>query len=107
MAQRDSKGFQKGVPGVPFRDFLGTKATLHPTAYLVSFKYILGVLSWPLFENFPQKMFVGKRFWGLTFCECYAKLCQHDTGARPQTVFSKASERHLGGKMPEEARRRI
>ena len=59
--QSDPKGFQNGALGGHLGDFFCKKPTLHPTAYLLCFRHILGVLGSPVLQKFLLEMCVGSR----------------------------------------------
>ena len=61
VSQSDPKGLPNGAPGARFDYFFCKKPTLHPTAYLVCFRYILRVLGSPVLKKFIVEMCVGSR----------------------------------------------
>ena len=61
VLQSDPKGLQNGALGSHFENFFCKKPTLHPTAYLLCFRHILGVLGSPVLKKFLLEMCVGSR----------------------------------------------
>ena len=61
VLQSDPKGLQNGALDGHFDDLICKKPTLHPTAYLLCFRHILGVLGSPVWQKFLLEMCVGSR----------------------------------------------
>ena len=61
VLQSDPKGLQNGALDGHFDDLICKKPTLHPTAYLLCFRHILGVLGSPVWQKFLLEMCVGFR----------------------------------------------
>ena len=61
VVQAGPKGLQNGALGGHCADFFCKKPTLHPTAYLLCFRYILEVLGLPVLKKFLVEMCVGSR----------------------------------------------
>ena len=55
------KGLPNGAPGAHFASFFCKKPSLHPTAYLLCFRHISGVLGCPFGKKPQQKMCVDYR----------------------------------------------
>ena len=61
VLQSDPKGLQNGALDDHFDYFFYKKPTLHPTAYLLCFRHILGVLGSPVWQKFLLEMCVSSR----------------------------------------------